>query len=408
MSLMLYVILLLLIVSLPTTIGESSSQHDLADSCSSLSDVRVDNKMIFAPIPSNDGSADSDVAVSLMLHVFINSLAAQGSAIISSVNQWIAHEHSANRTSLLNTWIRKTGLNISDIRFRVYLPSSISLQEQRNLTNITHIYSHLQNITILNESEWKKLGHDTIYYNSTDVRGCKSNFSIWFSGTLQEIRAVSDTNCPADFSKSCPRLTNYWERLCRYGLRQGDIFQFKFMPITDGNISVSLYHETIAEPEKVYELRNNDHGNFTLPEDGGYYIIIENIDHTSGYFNYNITHNCKNMTRLIDDWLNVNLLNQQEINVVLNEMRIKPVLLGQYEYITQSPFKIPGIVLLMKNIDSAGVVKELEYMPAWMAKAFGAAIQNEGTVASFKLHATHCNIVGIMLAMFQTNRRFPK
>ena len=375
-DIMLYEILFLLIaVPIATLTGESSSsQRDLADSCNLLSDFRVNNTMIFAPV-SNDGSAlaDSDVDVSLMLHVFLNSLAAQGT-IIRSVDEWITRQRSEN-TSLLNTWIGNTGVNVSDIRFKVYLPSSESISLQDRI-NVTHVYSHLQNITTLNESTWKKLGRDNIYHDSTNVTGCRSNFSIWFNGSRQEVR-ISDTRNGPDFGESC--LTSHWKCLCMYGLRKGDVFQFKFLPIKDGNISVSLFYNNIpwlsvSEPEEVYKSRNNNHGNYTLPKDGGYVIIIENLNQSqaAGYFNYNITYNCKNITKLIDDWLSTDLLNQQEINVLLNDIRVKPVLHGQYEN-TKSPFKIPGIV------DSTRIVKELEYMPVWLAKVFDAVIQNEGT-----------------------------
>ena len=370
-------ILILLLNHLPTAISQTeSSQHFPPDSCNSLSDIRVNNTSIFAPVPSNYGNAtaddaSSDVLLTVTMHLFLNRRsAARGSAIITSIDEWITNQRSVN-TSLLNTWIRKTGVNVSDIRFRVYLPSSFSSQEQTNLANSTRSH-YLENITVLNESEWKKLGNGTINistYNSTGV--CTSKSEVWFNGTSseQEIQ-ISDTNCPAaNFGENC--IPDYWKRVCLYGLRQGDIFQFKHIPMAHGNISVSLYYAPalIDIPYKVYE-SSKFHGSFILPGEGGLYVIVSG--ESFGLFRYSITYRCKNMTSLIDDLMHYGLLNQKEINIVLNDVRIKPVLHGQFEYITQPPFKSP---ILMKNIDSTGY----EYLWSYFAKAFGAAIQNEGT-----------------------------
>ena len=329
--------------------GSLSSQYSSeSHSCNSLSDVKVNNTSIFEAGNAAAGSYVDFPSIPVKMHLFLNP-SQSAKPTISSVNEWITQQQE--NTSLMNTWIRKTRVNVADITFRVYLPSSVSSQVKLGLANLSVAYN------IINDSEWKKLGRDTICMSAA----YSSKFQVWFNGSEQEVYISAE--CSAN---NC--LPSHWQYLCKYGLKQGDIFQFSYMPFTHGNISMSLY----TGSKKVY-ISNNHHGNYTLPKDGGYYVLIDSNRESAGIFKYNITYRCKNITSLIDELLHSGFLNIQEINVLISDtIRVKPTM-GRYESIIQSPFQSPGILMLMIRDF------ELEYLWTHVAEAFGAGIQEEGS-----------------------------
>ena len=54
------------------------------------------------------------------------------------------------------------------------------------------------------------------------------------------------------------------------------------------------------------------------------------------------------MKSLLDDYIYYDLFNQKEINIVLNDVRIKLVLLEQFKYVTSGLFDSP--ILIKNNI----------------------------------------------------------
>ena len=336
--------------------------------CKYLWDIKIQNRSVYAPpkappAPANL-SVDADINIPVRLHVFLEH-GPQSVGTINGIDNWITDQQQSIHQSASLSLI---GVNVvKDIRFILYFPTLFN--STTNKTNLYASYRNLNSITFLNESEWKKLALDTftIPPDNQSINLATNQFcseaavEILLNASTNMQYQLFDTSCPANFGQHCPK--HYWERLCTDRLRRTDIFKFNY---THGNITVKLLDSSGLE---LFQ-SNKTVDNFTLPDNGGYSIRIES-PHPAN-ITYGMMYKCKDIRAYNDHLMKLDI-NTTDVNVFLTNVRIKPVIYGRYEFITQSPIK-SGTLMMIKWLDSSRV---LDYFWQYLAEAFGAEIQKK-------------------------------
>lgn len=320
----------------------------------------------------------AETNITVRLHLITND-SLWAADMLHDLNNWIELQRSSN-TSLLRMWINQTGIDLSDIKFNIYLPLSYPNSSQL-LEHGTKLI-HLNELFILNDTDWNNLGSVTFTINSSITNftqsRCRREFKFVFDiafNVTKNLEITSDDSCHEILrgQKKCVDVFNYFETLCNLDLMMGDIIQFKYLPtILHDNITILIYkHHPI--PEKVYETKKNE-GHYILQKDGGYRFQLQGSleQGLRGTFTYIITKTCENVTNLTEDWLQSNYLNPRHINILLTDNRILPITYGHEEYIT---LHSAGTLLLIKRI-----VRTLtnQLVLPYLAQACGAEIRKEG------------------------------
>lgn len=200
---------------------------------------------------------------------------------------------------------------------------------------------------------------------------------------VKEFDIISDDAClevlkDANKPGFCGDNYKHFETLCNTDLWMYDIIQFKYVPTSHGNITVTLYRHW-PNPKKVFESSSKE-DNFILQEDGGYRIRIQSVTQSvlSGTFTYVITKTCKSVKNFMEDWLQSNHFNPRHVNILFTGNRIVPITYGHKEYIVTNLVKVPGILLLMKRINNNIMDATDEIVWTYLAEALGGHIRKEG------------------------------
>ena len=351
--------------------------------CEKLSDLKIklDENLenVFAA-PSWVGNSTRTAAsntemmnIPVKIHLFI-STSPQQSHRLTQIQQWIDTENANG--SALSAWMQ-IGLNLSDIKIRIYLPSADTLNANISL-------QHVENISILNESEWRKLGERAIMRNKTACQSRKTQIHLTGTGTIRH--SITDNSCPshiygtdAEDNLTCKDLKSHFETLCGHSIDppfyvdQGDVFNYNIKPNTSyGTTTVKLL--LIPLNTIVFESRKiKDSFQF---KKGGVYVLIVDTDNTTNFsrqMTFFLNKNCTSIKEFVSNWIQSSLTTLEQVHILLTFNRIEPIDYGVYEYLVHSPSKMPGVTVLIKNSNGAD-----SSIWAYLAKAFGAVIRKEG------------------------------
>ena len=297
----------------------------------------------------------------------------------------------------LKKWINQAGVNLSNITIVAIIPESC---RQRSLLDRSpSSIAHLINVTILEDTEWKRLGQETLtLYKVNNSQFCETEVEnvFNFKHSNKMIIRLVDSTCRINFRPTtdfitCSEVSSYQEHVCETKfLRQNDVFKYKYTA-QENAVRVKLMHlqdvllNTIFK--YVFESTNSE-GNFTLQEDGIYNIQLSVVQNSgqlkpSGRFTYTIIKNCRHVKDSLEDWLHLSYFSPGHMNVLLTDNRIQPITYGNYEFISISPFQPPGVLAFLRmltpdDVNANGFKKTDQTLWGYLAEAFGAAIRKEG------------------------------
>ena len=384
---LLYVRRMIVILSIILIATGNTGQCLPSEPCEKLSDIRIrklDGNLenVFAA-PSWVGNSTRTAAsntemtnIPVKIHLFLNTSEPSHVRRLTQTQEWIDTEN-ANGSALLWAYMQ-IGLNFSDIKIKIYLPSADSLNANMSL-------QHVEKLSILNATEWKKLGERAIMTNNT---ACQSKTEINFTGTGTIQKYITDNSCPshiygtdAEYHFPCKDLKAHFDTLCGLSIDppfyvdQGDVFNYKIKPNTPyGNTTVKLVLLQILLGRIVFE-SNKIEDTFQFKK-GGVYRLEVGTDSTTNFsrqITFYINKKCTSIKEFVSNWVQSSLTTLEQVHILLTINRIEPINYGVYEYLVHSPSKIPSATVLIKNLNGAD-----SSVWAYLAEAFGAVIRKEG------------------------------
>ena len=349
--------------------------------CEKLSDIKIrklDGNLenIFAApswLGNNTRTAASNTEMTnipVKIHLFLNTSETSHIRRLTQTQEWIDTEN-ANSSALLSAWMQ-AGLNFSDIKIRAYLPPADFLNVKTR---------HVEKLSILNASEWERLGKSTIKTRKT---ACQFKYYQNFTGTISLY--ITDNSCPghfygtdAEYHLPCKDLELHYVKLCGASIAppfyvdQGDEFNYSINPNTPyGNTTVKLL---LFPYQEIFE-SNETEDSFRFKKGGLYRLVITNTDRTTNFSRqiiFFLKKKCMSIKEFVSNWRQSSLTTLEEVNILLTINRIEPSDFGMYQYLVHSPSKIPGATVLINNLNGTD-----SSIWVYLAEAFGAVIRKEG------------------------------
>ena len=349
----------------------------LAPTCQQLHDIRLNNSSVFAA-PSSGSQAGGEgvnIRIHLLIGEWISFLQAR------KIEDWISYQ--LDNSSLLQAWNDETAVNISSIKFRMYLPA-MSGPSLEKFPDDLDSFAHLAGITILNDSTWEKLAlailSQSAEHDPNQECYTEDEVTFHFSSTKTEPTdtAFITNSCPRFLKgpKPCKKVNLHWNNICNdpqfYYLQRGDTLYFNYTHAwQDTLINVTT---SLLVHDKTVLQSNQFNDTFVIKENSNKLMLrMDSSTVYDGQLYIRVTKKCQWTEEYSGNW--IDHFDPKDLNIILP--KVTPTSYGNYEYFVISPNESAGVAMFLKNIYDE-VEKEDESFWTYLMKSFGASIRREG------------------------------
>ena len=186
--------------------------------CEKLHNIAVNNSSVFAAPPS--GSQAGGEALEIRIHLLIDDF--QSFLQARGIEEWISYQ--LENSSLLQAWNDETAVNISSIKFSMYLRATSGFTVD-DYPGGLESFIHLAGTTTLNASTWEKIAlailSQSAEHNSNEC-SLKDETTFRFISPRHNPNAASSAfgyirnSCPTFLKgrKPCKEVTWHWNNIC--------------------------------------------------------------------------------------------------------------------------------------------------------------------------------------------------